>query len=116
MKIIIFGLGYTNLLYFQLISFIIYIRTPYCYHGTIDQKEVNKFSELCDNWWNESGDLKALHTLNQLRVPLIRDGLAGSNVRETATPLSGLHILDVGCGGGILTEVSFRRNGDKYTM
>lgn len=73
--------------------------------GTIDADEVNKFSRLSNLWWNEAGSLKALHTLNELRIPLIKNGISkGDSYNETA-PLKGLKLLDVGCGGGILSEV-----------
>lgn len=69
-------------------------------------KNLNK---LANEWWSPGGYLKALHSMNQLRVPFIRDGLisSGSVPKEninTAHVLKGLEILEVGCGGGILTE------------
>ncbi|PVD28163.1 hypothetical protein C0Q70_10748 [Pomacea canaliculata] len=79
---------------------------------TISEEEVNKFSKLAELWWDESGEFEALHTMNELRVPLIRDALV--SVRQDASdskikathPLEGNKILDVGSGGGILTEVN----------
>ena len=64
-------------------------------------------------WWDESGDFEALHTLNEIRVPLVRDALlhqAPSSAPEPeAGPLSGYKILDVGSGGGILCEVGSKK-------
>lgn len=75
--------------------------------STVDEEEVERFSRLADNWWDESGEFGALHSMNDLRIPLIRDGLltSSSSDRSTSLPLKGLKILDVGCGGGILCEV-----------
>lgn len=81
--------------------------------STIDEEEAEKFRELSDTWWDECGEFQALHTLNDLRVPLIRDaamlsrrdgGQKGASSPQIAAPLQGHLILDVGCGGGILTE------------
>jgi len=76
--------------------------------GTVDADEVTRFNQLASGWWNTT---TALHTLNRLRVPLIRDALTRQqaalfqNVHDSATPLKGMTVLDVGCGGGILSEV-----------
>ncbi|XP_046573627.1 ubiquinone biosynthesis O-methyltransferase, mitochondrial-like [Haliotis rubra] len=71
---------------------------------TIDEEEVEKFSALSQLWWDESGEFEALHTMNELRVPLIRDALMKRNDHPTAKPLAGCTIVDVGSGGGILAE------------
>ncbi|CAH1130620.1 unnamed protein product [Ceutorhynchus assimilis] len=68
-----------------------------------------QFGELIDDWWNPHGPAKGLHAMNNLRVPLVRNGLIkqGAVSKENInsfTPLRGLFILDVGCGGGILSE------------
>ena len=78
--------------------------------STIDEEEIKRFSALADLWWDESGEFEALHTMNELRIPLIRKGLTqqgfsrGEQIDHTHL-LQGFRILDVGCGGGILTEV-----------
>lgn len=75
---------------------------------TIDQEEVDKFSRLANQWWDETGEFGPLHTMNDLRIPLVRDALASSSSSgSVCLPLSGVKILDVGCGGGILSEVGF---------
>ena len=56
------------------------------------------------------GEFRALHNMNELRVPLIRDAMvdlvaASGMLRDGTRPLKGVTILDVGCGGGILSEV-----------
>ena len=52
-----------------------------------DQEEVDKFSRIAFGWWDESGDFKALHTLNSLRIPLIRDGLCRDSISNVTQPL-----------------------------
>ncbi|XP_030851171.1 ubiquinone biosynthesis O-methyltransferase, mitochondrial [Strongylocentrotus purpuratus] len=74
---------------------------------TMDPEELEKFRILSQQFWKESGDFQALHSMNDLRVPLIRDTLlnqkGGAN-RSNTRPLHGATIVDVGCGGGILAE------------
>lgn len=74
---------------------------------TIDEEEVSKFSALSALWWDEGGEFEALHSLNELRVPLIRDALVSKKTLEEydiARPLDGFWVLDIGSGGGILSE------------
>jgi 2-polyprenyl-3-methyl-5-hydroxy-6-metoxy-1,4-benzoquinol methylase len=67
---------------------------------------VFKFSELCNEFWDINGPFQALHTMNRLRVPLIRDALLRDTEGKIGTkPLKDKNILDIGCGGGILCEV-----------
>ena len=63
----------------------------------IDENEVKKFSELAEKWWDNSGEFKPLHIINPVRVDYIQSKI---NVQ-------GLEVLDVGCGGGILSEGLF---------
>lgn len=72
---------------------------------TVDSNEVKTFLSLAHKWWDEQGIYKPLHSMNDLRVPFIRDNLLKRIANhQPGTPLSGLKILDVGCGGGLLTE------------
>jgi len=59
-----------------------------------DPKEIEKFAQLARDWWDLNGPLKTLHHINPLRLTYI----------QQHAPLSGQHVLDVGCGGGILSE------------
>jgi len=76
--------------------------------STVDADEVTTFNRLASGWWDSS---TVLHTLNRLRVPLIRDALMRQQnppgALDSATPLKGMTVLDVGCGGGILSEVDY---------
>ena len=60
----------------------------------IDQNEVNKFAEIAERWWDPTGDFKPLHVINPLRADYI----------NKKSPIDGLKVLDVGCGGGLLAE------------
>ncbi len=73
---------------------------------TIDAREVDYYTELADTWWDRDGPFWPLHKLNALRVDYIRDVLCLHFGRDRGAerPLTGLRVLDVGCGGGILSE------------
>jgi 2-polyprenyl-3-methyl-5-hydroxy-6-metoxy-1,4-benzoquinol methylase len=84
--------------------------------SSVDSEEMKRFSLMSKSWWVENGEFEALHRMNVLRVPLVRDALINYRnscikTEENYTcdellrePLLGLNILDVGCGGGILSE------------
>ncbi|XP_029080039.1 ubiquinone biosynthesis O-methyltransferase, mitochondrial isoform X1 [Monodon monoceros] len=72
---------------------------------TVDSSEVKTFLALAHRWWDEQGVYAPLHSMNDLRVPFIRDNLLKTVAdHQPGKPLSGMKILDVGCGGGLLTE------------
>jgi len=73
---------------------------------TIDPQEVAYYTRLADQWWDEQGKLWPLHRLNRLRVDYLRKAICRHFGRafDTRQPLTGLSVLDIGCGGGILAE------------
>lgn len=83
---------------------------------TVDEDEIAKFSAMADDWWNETGKFRPLHQLNPVRLAYIRDtaiahfGLAADAVK----PLDSLSLLDIGCGGGLISE-PLRRLGAVVT-
>ena len=73
---------------------------------TIDPIEYEKFSKMAEEWWNPSGKFKALHKFNPKRIEFIRDRLVNhfSLDANSKKPLNKIDILDIGCGGGLLSE------------
>ena len=73
---------------------------------SVDQDEVARFSRLAAQWWDTRGPMAALHKFNPLRLAYIRDRAAEHFGRDPARldSLAGLRVLDIGCGGGILSE------------
>jgi 2-polyprenyl-6-hydroxyphenyl methylase/3-demethylubiquinone-9 3-methyltransferase len=72
----------------------------------VDPAEVAKFAALAESWWDPHGRLRPLHRLNPTRLAYIRDRMAARLGRDPLgeRPLRGLSILDIGCGGGLLSE------------
>lgn len=81
--------------------------------GSTDQAEIARFAAMADEWWDPHGKFRPLHRLNPTRLGFIRDQICGHFARDRAkhAPLKGLAILDVGCGGGLLTEPMARLGG-----
>ena len=63
-------------------------------HKNLDPEEVKKFNDIAEKWWDLEGEFKPLHQINPLRLNFIKE----------RTNLKGKRVLDIGCGGGILTE------------
>lgn len=73
---------------------------------TVDPSEIAKFEAMADEWWDLNGKFKPLHMLNPCRLDYITAQIAGEFDRDLTdhAPFSGLRILDIGCGGGLLSE------------
>lgn len=73
---------------------------------TLNTAEVAQFEQIADRWWDEDGPLKPLHRLNPVRLAYIRRMATAHFNLDPAnrTPLSGLDVLDIGCGGGLVCE------------
>lgn len=81
---------------------------------TIDPLEIEKFSKIADEWWDPAGKFKPLHKFNPARLSFIRDEICVHFNRQTdaKSPLAGLRLLDVGCGGGLISEPMRRLGAD----
>jgi 2-polyprenyl-6-hydroxyphenyl methylase / 3-demethylubiquinone-9 3-methyltransferase len=75
-------------------------------HTTVDPAEIERFSRIAGEWWDPTGKFAPLHRLNPLRIGYIRDRAAQHWQRDplSGAPLQGLSLLDIGCGGGLLSE------------
>lgn len=72
---------------------------------TLDPAEIAKFAAMADAWWDPKGDFAPLHRMNPTRLAFLRDAIAAHFGRPPARkPLEGLSVIDVGCGGGLVTE------------
>ena len=74
--------------------------------STVDPAEIEKFQAMAAEWWDENGKFKPLHMLNPCRLDYITTQIAGEFDRDLKSPepFRGLRILDIGCGGGLLSE------------
>jgi len=84
-------------------------------NNTLNKKEIEKFSKIAEEWWNPNGKFKPLHKFNPIRIKYIKDNLINDfNLKDKKKPFDGLKILDIGCGGGLLSE-PLARLGAKVT-
>lgn len=74
--------------------------------GSRDPAELAKFAAMADAWWDPDGEFRPLHRLNPLRIGYIRDAACARFGRDprSVTPLQGLRLVDIGCGGGLIAE------------
>ena len=72
--------------------------------STINKTEINKFDKLAAEWWNPEGSFKPLHKFNPIRIKYIKDNIIQHfNIKSKNIPLKNINILDVGCGGGLIS-------------
>ena len=81
---------------------------------TIDAAEVARFEALGEEWWDARGPMAPLHAINPVRLAFLRDVLVRRFGRDGRglRPLKGLRVLDIGCGGGLLSEPLARMGAD----
>ena len=86
---------------------------------SVDPTEIERFAALAERWWDRHGAFRALHALNPVRIAYVRDALVAEAPRDAPPagaaalkPLTGLRLLDVGCGGGLMAEPLCRLGAD----
>jgi 2-polyprenyl-6-hydroxyphenyl methylase/3-demethylubiquinone-9 3-methyltransferase len=73
--------------------------------NSINKKEIEKFSKIAEEWWNPNGKFKPLHNFNPIRIKYIKENIIKDfNVKSSDKPLKKFNLLDIGCGGGLLSE------------
>ena len=81
--------------------------------STINKKEIQKFSKIANEWWDPEGKFKPLHKFNPIRIKYIKDNIIHNfKIKSKNAPLKSLNILDIGCGGGLLSEPMCRLGGN----
>ena len=73
--------------------------------NSVNKKEIEKFSKMAAEWWDPSGKFKPLHKFNPIRIKYIKENIINSfKLKSKKKPLDKINILDIGCGGGLLSE------------
>ena len=73
--------------------------------SSVNKKEIEKFSKMAAEWWDPEGKFKPLHKFNPIRIKYIKDNIIHSfKLKSKEKPLQKINILDIGCGGGLLSE------------
>lgn len=82
--------------------------------STVDPDEIGRFSRVAARWWDPAGEFRPLHRLNPVRIAWLKEAACARFGRDPSAPrpLAGLRVLDVGCGGGLLTEPMARLGAD----
>ena len=83
-------------------------------NASVDADEISRFAAIAEEWWDPNGKFKPLHQLNPVRLSYLRDKICDhfDRDRRSNDALTGLQVLDIGCGGGLLSEPLARQGGD----
>ncbi len=74
-------------------------------NNTINKEEIEKFSKIAEEWWNPEGKFKPLHKFNPIRISYLKENIVKTfKLNNKKAPLKNIKILDIGCGGGLLSE------------
>ena len=74
-------------------------------NNTINKKEIEKFNKIAEEWWDPDGKFKPLHKFNPIRIEYIKNNVMDNfNLSSDIKPFKGISVLDIGCGGGLLSE------------
>jgi len=81
--------------------------------NSVNSKEIEKFSKIAEEWWDPNGKFKPLHKFNPMRISYIKENITKTfKINQSKTPLKNIKILDIGCGGGLLSEPMCRLGAD----
>ena len=81
--------------------------------STVDAAEIERFTRIAQEWWDPKGKFAPLHRIGPVRIGWIRDkAVAHFGLSAASTPLAGLKLLDIGCGGGLIAEPMARLGAD----
>ena len=73
--------------------------------SSVNKKEIEKFSKMASEWWDPNGKFKPLHKFNPIRIRYIKENIIQNfKIKNNKKPLEKINILDIGCGGGLLSE------------
>jgi 2-polyprenyl-6-hydroxyphenyl methylase / 3-demethylubiquinone-9 3-methyltransferase len=73
--------------------------------SSVNKKEIEKFSKMATEWWDPKGKFKPLHKFNPIRIKYIKENIINNfKLKNKTKSLKGINILDIGCGGGLLSE------------
>jgi len=73
--------------------------------NSINKNEIEKFSKIAEEWWDPNGKFKPLHNFNPIRIRYIKENIVKDfNIKSSDKPFKNIKILDIGCGGGLLSE------------
>ena len=81
--------------------------------NSINSKEIEKFTKIAEEWWDPNGKFKPLHKFNPIRISYIKENIIKTfKINQKKLPLKNVKILDIGCGGGLLSEPMCRLGAD----